>query len=178
MTAALAAVESAESEGAEGGFSLRALARETWTDLNGADYHVLAKEIARRIGPDDLEAALNEALLQYARQFAMGQRPPSRKTKHSAGQRNSARSWKVQGVRQSWPQLRARIFTKDGQKAIGDCTAADLIFHADLLERQARQNQEKASFEREIAASLKANQVKCVRDLPDDVLAGFFGEPS
>lgn len=158
---------------AEPGFSLRALAREVWDDMGGADYHVLAKEIRRRISRADRDAALDEALTEYARHFAVGQRPSGR-SRPGAGPLNSRRSSKVASIRQSWPELRARIFTKDGQKAYGDCTKADLIFHADLLERQARQNQAKASWERDIAAALGAHKVERVRDLPDDVLAQFF----
>jgi hypothetical protein len=157
-------------------FSLKALAREVWDEIGGADYHVLAKEIARRVRPEDRVAALNESMLEYARHFAVGLRPSGRKTRPGAGQRNSARSAKVAGIRRSWPQLRARILTNDGQKPLSDCTAADLIFHVDLLERQARQNQAKAGWYREIAAALKAHKVQRVRDLPDAVIAEFLGE--
>jgi hypothetical protein len=73
-----------------------------------------------------------------------------------------------------WPQLRAHIFTRDGQKALGKCTAADLIFHAELLEKQSRQLVRKASRERELAAALKAHKVDRVENLPDEVLAEFF----
>lgn len=156
-------------------FSLRTLARDVWDDMGGADYHALAKEIARRIRPADRDEALHEALVQYARQFAKDQRPAARSLPAAgAGQKNSARSWKVKGVRHAWPQLRARIFTEDGQKPLGECTVADLIFHADLLERQAEQNQRKAAFERDIAAALKKHRKTRVRDLPDAVLAQFF----
>ncbi|HLK78198.1 MAG TPA: hypothetical protein VKU77_31680 [Streptosporangiaceae bacterium] len=156
-------------------FSLRALCREVWDDLGGCDYHVLAKEAERRITAQDAALALPEALTEYARMFAMGQRPPLSKQKPGAGQRNSARSWKVQGARQMWPQLKAHIFTSDGQKALGKCTAADLIFHADLLEKQSRHLVRKASRERELAAALKAHKAERVENLPDDVLAEFFG---
>lgn len=160
------------TSGAE--FSLRALARETWDELGGCDYHVLAKEIQRRISAADRDAALSEALTEFSRQFTVGLRPTLRKVKPGAGQRNSARSAKVAGIRQTWPQLRAHIFTKDGQKALGKCTVADLIFHADLLERQSRQLQAKASRERDLAALLKAHKVERVENLPDDVLAAYF----
>jgi len=159
-----------------GEFSLRALCHEVWNELGGCDYHVLAKEVGRRIAAKDTAAALSEALVQYARGFAVGQHPPLSTQKAGAGQKNSARSWKVQGTRQMWPQLKAHIFTRDGQKALGKCTAADLIFHAELLERQSRQLIRKASRERELAAALKAHKVDRVENLPDEVLAQFFGE--
>jgi hypothetical protein len=155
-------------------FSLRALAREVWDDLGGCDYHILAKEIQRRISAADRDAALAEALAEYSRQFAVGLRPTLRKAKPGAAQRNSGRSAKVAGIRRSWPQLRAHIFTRDGQKALGKCTAADLIFHADLLERQSRQLQAKASRERDLAALLRAHQVERVENLPDTVLSEYF----
>ena len=155
-------------------FSLRKLCREVWEELGGCDYHVLAKEVQRHIRAADRDAALGEALTEYSRVFALGQRPALSKQKAGAGQKNSARSWKVQGARQMWPELKARIFTKDGQKALGKCTAADLIFHAELLEKQSRQLIRKASRERELAAALKAHKVDRVENLPDEVLAEFF----
>jgi hypothetical protein len=48
-------------------FSLRALTHDVWDEMGGADYHVLAKEIARRVKPAHREAALIEALTEYAR---------------------------------------------------------------------------------------------------------------
>jgi hypothetical protein len=155
-------------------FSLRPLCREVWEELGGCDYHVLAKEVQRRIASADRDAALTEALTEYSRQFTVGLRPTLRKVKPGAAQRNSGRSAKVAGIRQSWPQLRAHISTRDGQKALGKCTAADLIFHAELLEKQARQLVRKGSRERELAAALKAHKVERVENLPDEVLAEFF----
>jgi hypothetical protein len=156
-------------------FSLRALCREVWEELGGCDYHVLAKEVHRRIKAADREAALSDALVEYSRVFSIGFRPSaSRRPAKSAGQRNSGRSAKVAGIRRAWPQLRATYFTKDGQKPLGDCSAADVIFIAEHLEKKARENQAKAGWMRDVAASMKANKVTHVRDLPDDVLAGFL----
>ena len=155
-------------------FSLRHLCRQVWDDLGGADYHVLAKEVARRIKASERDAALNEALIEYSRQFTVGLRPTLRKIKPGAGQRNSARSAKVQAIRKTWPQLRAHIFTQDGQKALGECTAANLIFNAEVLEKQSRQLQAKASRERDLAALLHAHKVERVKNLPDAVLAEYF----
>jgi hypothetical protein len=159
-------------------FSLRQFCREIWDELGGCDYHVLAKEAARRVAPADSAAAFDQALIEYARHFAVQQRPPMTPqpavAPSGAGQRNSGRSSKVRGVREAWPELRARIFTKDGQKALGKCTAADLTFHADLLETQAGQLQVKAGRERELAALLKTRKAACVEKLPDDVLRRFF----
>jgi hypothetical protein len=155
-------------------FSLRSLCREVWDELGGCDCHILAKEVQRRIATADRDAALSDALVEFSRVFALGQRPTLSKQKSGAGQKNSARSWKVQGTRQMWPQLKAHIFTRDGQKALGKCTAADLIFHAELLEKQSRQIVRKASRERELAAALKAHKVDRVENLPDEVLAEVF----
>jgi hypothetical protein len=155
-------------------FSLRTLCRQVWEELGGCDYHILAKEVHRRIKAAERDAALGEALVEYSRVFALGQRPTLGKQKAGAGQKNSARSAKVQGIRQTWPQLRAYIFTRDGQKAVGKCTAADLIFHAELLEKQARQLTRKASRWRDLGAALKAHKVDRVENLPNEVLAEFF----
>jgi hypothetical protein len=155
-------------------FSLRALAREVWDDTGGADYHVIAKELLRRIPAGKQEAALSEALAEYSRHFVVGLRPTARKVRPGAGQRNSARSAKVAGIRRAWPQLRATYFTKDGQKPLGDCTRIDVVFIAEHLEKKARENQAKAGWMRDLSAALGAHKVDRVRDLPDDVLAQFL----
>lgn len=173
-------------------FSLLALAREVWDEMGGCEYHVLAKEIARRIQPDDRLAALNEALVEYARHFntRQGKAAPPKvspspvpttggaggSTKPAAAQRNSARSSKVRAIREAWPQLRRYISTQDGRKALGDCTADNLIFHAGLLEGLANANAKQAEKERSLAALLKAKKVARVRDLPDSALAEYFEE--
>jgi hypothetical protein len=155
-------------------FSLRALCRQVWEELGGCDYHVLAKEVQRRIKASEREAALGEALVEYSRVFAIGLRPSSSRRPSSAGQRNSGRSAKVAGIRRAWPQLRATYFTKDGQKPLGECSLADVIFIAEHLEKKARENQAKAGWMRDVATAMKAHQVAHVRDLPDAVLAGFL----
>lgn len=157
-------------------FSLRAMARQVWDEMGSPDYHALAKEIARRVPAAKREAALNEALVEYARHFVVGLRPTARRVRPGAGQRNSARSAKVTAIRRTWPQLRATYLTKDGQKALGDCTRADVVFIAEHLERKARENQRKAGWMRDVATALGQAKVQRVRDLPDDVLAGLLGE--
>jgi hypothetical protein len=157
-------------------FSLRKLASEVWDETGGTDYHVLAKELARRITATNREAALNEALVEYARHFVVGLRPTARRRRGTAaGQANSGRSSKVALIRRTWPQLRATYLTKDGQKALGDCTRVDVIFIAEHLERKARENQSKAGWMRELSAALGQHKVQRVRDLPDAVLAEFLG---
>jgi hypothetical protein len=154
-------------------FSLRKLACEAWDDLGSCDYHVLAKEIHRRIAAKDRDAALAEALVAYAREFNSMRRPTARKT--AAGQKNSARSWKVQGVRREWPQLRARYWTGgDDRKPLGDCTAAEVVFIAENLDKKARENTRKAAWMRDLAGELAAHKAGRVRDLPDEVLATFL----
>lgn len=154
-------------------FSLRKLAREVWDDLGSADYHVVAKELGRRVPAGSREAALNEALLEYARHFVVGLRPTARKAK-GAGQRNSGRSAKVAGIRRMWPQLRATYLTRDGQKALGDCSRTDVVFIAEHLGKKARECQAKASWLRDLAGELGTHEAARVRDLPDEVLAQYL----
>jgi hypothetical protein len=154
-------------------FSLRHLCREVWEELGGCDYHVLAKEVQRRIKAANRDAALSEALVEYSRVFTTGLRPSSSR-KAGAGQRNSGRSAKVAGIRRAWPQLRATYFTKDGQKPLGECSMTDVIFIAEHLDKKARENQRKAAWMRDVAGAMKAHQAQHVRDLPDDVLATFL----
>ena len=168
-------------------FSLRALAREVWAELDGADYHALAKEIARRVKPAQREAALLEALTEYARTFVTNQRPSAQfrppagtdgrtapPPRTGAGQANSARSSKVAGIRRAWPELRAAYATVNGRKALGECARTDLLFIADNLNLKAQQNTTKATWMRDLAAVVQSHKVHRVCDLPDDVLAGFL----
>ena len=160
-------------------FSLRRLATEVWDEMDGCEYHVLAKELARRIRPADREAALGEALVQWAYAFntTVGHASPpgTGQDREGAGQRNSGRSRKVAAIRADWQRRMTRhISTADGQKAIGDCTAEDLIFNAEILESLATTNQRKAAWERRLAAAVDEHGAGCVRELPDEVLTGFF----
>ena len=159
-------------------FSLRRLATEVWDEMDGCEYHVLAKELARRIRPADREAALGEALVQWAYAFntTVGHAsPPGTGQGEGAGQQNSGRSRKVAAIRADWQRRMTRhISTADGQKAIGDCTAEDLIFNAEVLETLASANQRKAAWERRLAAAVEEHGAGCVRELPDEALAEFF----
>ncbi len=152
-------------------FSLRSLTREVWNEMGSPDYHVLAKEVARRITAKHREAALNEALTEYARQFVTRLRPQTRRSV-----RRPARSAKVAGIRAAWPALRATYLTRDGQKALGECTRIDVVFIAENLDKKARECQAKASWMRDLAAAMKEHGAVRVRDLPDDVLASFVRE--
>ena len=160
-------------------FSLRRLATEVWDEMGGCEYHVLAKEMARRIRPGDREAALGEALVQWSYLFnatvGHASPPAAGQGEGGAGQRNSGRSRKVAAIRADWQRRMTRhISTADGQKAIGDCTAEDLIFNAEVLETLASANQRKAAWERRLAAAVEEHEAERVRELPDDVLAQFF----
>ena len=160
-------------------FSLRKLATEIWSEMGGCEYHVLAKELARRIRPADREAALGEALVQWAYLFntTVGHASPpgTGQGEGGAGQQNSGRSRKVAAIREEWRRRMTRhISTADGQKAIGDCTAEDLVFNAQVLETLATANQRKAAWERRLATAVEEHGVEKVRELPDDVLAEFF----
>jgi len=157
-------------------FSLRSLTREVWAELDSADAHVLAKEIARRVPRSQREAALAEALTEYARVFITNQRPSgySGSPAAGAGQRNSGRSAKVAAIRRTWPQLRATYLTAAGQKPLVDCSKADVIFIADHLDRKAAECAAKSAWMRDLSAALAAHKALRVGDLPDDVLAGFL----
>jgi hypothetical protein len=174
-------------------FSLRALAREVWAEMEGPEYHTLAKEMQRRIRAKDRDAALAQALTEWARRFATGQRPSGndiaqlvRPEQSDAAERaalaakgtegargtanlNSARSPKVRAIREAW--LLSRYRTADGQKSLRDCTRADVIFIANGLDAKARQNAAKAALMRELEGALAAQGVERVRDLPEKVLS-------
>ena len=160
-------------------FSLRKLATEIWSEMGGCEYHVLAKELARRIRPADREVALSEALVQWSYLFnatvGHASPPATGQGEGGAGQQNSGRSRKVAAIRADWQRRMTRhISTADGQKALADCTAEDLVFNAEVLESLATANQRKAAWERRLAAAVEEHGVKKVRELPDEALAEFF----
>jgi hypothetical protein len=152
-------------------FDLAQVAAQAWRDLGGGDRKVLAREIWERIPARHRGDALLVALEEYCRRFNAQRRPTG--FKPVAGVRRPGRSAKVTAIRESWPALRATIYTPGGQKPFGECTSADLIFHAGLLERQAATFSRKAAYERELAAALDIHRVQQVGQLPAGVLAEY-----
>ena len=159
-------------------FSLRHLVAGVRDELGTGDRHLIAKEAMSRIPREDRDSAFMQALTEVARAVVNSGHPqmfPAARA--GAGQRNSGRSAKVAGIRRAWPQLRATYACLDENKQLGEYTAADLIFVADHLDRQAAQSAAKASHFRKLSGLMVQHKVSRVRDLPDSVLAAaFLGE--
>jgi hypothetical protein len=155
----------------ESDFNLRALVRTVTAETTSPDNWLIAKETARRVPPDHIDAALVEALAEYVRHFQTTLRPRGFGGTSGGGNANSGKSSKVAAIRAAYRRLlEAPYDTATGQKYLGDCTAEDLIFIADGLEEQARQNMAKASGFRGLSVVLGERGVARLRDLPDDVL--------
>jgi hypothetical protein len=163
---------SADTGADTGVFNLNHLLREVWDELGGADYHILAHEVLSRLDPAHYEQALGQALSAYTCRFAASKRM---RTPRQAGQQNAGRSSKVKSIRAACPQLRTIWYaTPDGQKPLGQCTLSDVFYIVGGLERQARQNLDKARWLRGLAEAMTVHPVRLVEDLPGEVISSFF----
>jgi hypothetical protein len=168
--------------GTSAGFNLRHLVRDVVASSPSPDYPLIAKEAARRIPPEHLEAALITALTEYVRHYATTIRPtisvlaaPVQLAESAAPARRPGQSPKVIGIRQAWRRyLDAPFGTATGQKWLGDCDAADLIFIAEDLEKKAAENVAKATGIRGLREEMGRHKAARVRDLPDVVLAAYL----
>lgn len=160
-------------------FSLRALVRQVRDELGTGDRHVIAEKTLPRIPAEHRDVAFTQALEEVARAVVKDGHPrlhsvPDSSSKPRAGQRNSARSSKVAGIRRVWPELRATYACLDAGKQVADYSSDDLIFVAEHLETQARRNAAKAGNFRKLAALMAKSGAAKVADLPDEVLAAIF----
>lgn len=159
-------------------FNLRALIREVADSSTIAEPELLAREVSRRVGRNDVYAALDQALPTLVR--AMLTRTPLMLPGGQAGSENQSniaagvpnRSRKVQGIRSMWAaQLRERICVgPKTYKFFGDCTFEDLTTAAATREEHARQNAQSAFRLHSLADLVRRHGVKTVRELPDSIL--------
>jgi hypothetical protein len=161
-------------------FDLRALVREVCDSHPSPDPTMLAKEVNQRIGEDDRDVALEQALMTVvmhtvsrSRHSASpgGQWAPETQMRFAAG---GFPSHKVASIREAWRRvLHDRISVgpePDAWKFLGDCTVADLSYAAALREEHARRTAARAAQYRRLAALLTEHGVTTVGQLPESVL--------
>lgn len=158
-------------------FDLRALIRDVSATCTSPDPAVVAKEVERRIDPADAMTALSQALpvvVYHSGSAARSVPDQACRETHGrivgGGATPTARpSSKVAGIRDAWSRrLRERVSVGPEQwKFLGDCTAADLDYAAELRDQLARANAARASEYRDLAARLRSTQdpTATVRDL-------------
>lgn len=152
-------------------FDLHDLFREVHDTTDLTDYRQMAKELRSRIPDEHAEEAFLEALTCYCREYTTKQRP-----RNPSPSRASGRSPKRDAIRHWWEQLcKSRYDTADGLKQLGTCSAEDLIFMAEQLERKAAENMAVAQRWRSLAAEMAERGAARLDELPPDVVRERFG---
>lgn len=165
------------------GFDLHALIHEVAAE-SAADLEAVTKEVRRRIPPEAIEDALDQALPGLVYRVARTGTAPSRRQldPHTpfarGGASRPARSSKVAALR-SYPwgrELRQWVSVgADSFKFFGDCTADDLTYAAATRFRLAETNRARGEHMETAREMLTRHGVERVRDLPGDALADLFG---
>ena len=152
--------------------NLRGLTRDVLRTSTLADPSDIADEVYRRIGEDQLRAALRDALRVFVRQVISEERSHTTIRPESASP-----SAKVAAIRDYWQRsLRDRVHASASEwKLLGDCSAADLDFAAAERQEQAERNAAKARQYRMLARLVEEHGAARVRDLPADVLMHTLG---
>lgn len=160
-------------------FSLRAITLAVLAESDSEDREQIIKEVEHRIARKDLAEALRQALPLFVHNVGTSIRftaPVPSPAGQGAGTRNSGRSSKVAAIRDAWMKhLESRYTVADGYwRKLGDFCHEDLVYKAAELERQAKDRAERAALLTALAGTLEASGAERVRDLPADVLRGFF----
>lgn len=169
-------------------FNLRALIRDVCDKSSDAEPDLLVKEVLRRIERRDTRAALEQALPTVVQSVISSyrfttDRPQTAPADHFGSDAHTgaasggahpikaSRSSKVAGIRDTIGRaLRERISVghdRSAWKFLGDCTADDLEYAAQLRDDLAKSNAHRAKQLRELADALREADVETVRDLPD-----------
>ncbi len=160
----------------DGGFSLRAVTLAVLAGSVSEDRDQIIKEIEHRIPRKDVAEALRQALPAFVHSAGSNRWSLPVPAPEGRG-RASGRSAKVAAIREAWRRhLEGRYTVEDGSlRRLGDFGCDDLLFVASGLEVKARTNFARASSMKALAGKLAEHKAERVRDLPADVLAGFFG---
>lgn len=167
-------------------FSLRALIREVAEDSALADPGALAKEVAKRLPEEHVQDAYEEMPRHYVREVITSSRalrPQPRPFEDAPGGTVKAapvgRSQKVQAIRDWWRSvLRQRLHVGPAGtdwELLGDANAEQLRFAAGERREMAASNLANAEKLEALAALLDEHGVATANELPDGVLASFFG---
>lgn len=153
-------------------FSLNALIREVVAEDSSGDMRTMAKEVRRRIRPEEVEAALDQCLPVYVYDVAR-----SNGGDHGKPKGDRPVSAKVAARRAWWrARLEEKVAIAPGKfKSYGDCGFEDLEYAATLRFRAAEANQAAGRSMKVLSGLVREHKVERVRDLPEEVLGDYFG---
>lgn len=150
-------------------FNLSAAARDLLHKSKAANPHALSGTLLTKIPKTDRDGVLTFLLGHYLRNVAGEMRAAAEAPSETTA--NSAKSWKVQGVRDGWARiLEQRVNNGAEWKFLGDCTADDLRAIADLRRELAAKSLAVADQFTEYAALVEKHDVKRLRDVPREAL--------
>ncbi|MFG1683585.1 hypothetical protein ACGFNP_25675 [Nonomuraea sp. NPDC049269] len=150
------------------------------------DPGALAKEVSKRVPDDHLREAFDEMIRTYVQKIVTGNRtlilPPAafHEVPTPGGKvRPVGRSKKVAEIREAWRVvLRERINigpAAEDWKVLADCDTEDLLFAETARRDLAARNLANADQLKGLRDLLAEHGKQHVRDLPDSVLAAYFG---
>lgn len=161
-----------------GAFDLRALVRDVirTTDAVGPDS--VAEQVHARIPAKQRDAALVEALVEVARQVLTRERSgPVEPLPGLYESPRPNRSRKVAGIRAHARALRDQVAVGERTwKRLGDCTFDDLQHAAEVRERMAASNANRAAQYRALAEVLGRSGASTVAELSDDQLVAALDD--
>ncbi len=171
-------------------FNLRAIVREVLDSSALTDPGALAKEVSERVHDEHLREAFEEMIRTYVTNTITGGRKlfprqaggslHETPTPMGGGKsRPVGRSSKVAGIREAWREaLRQRVSigpAPEDWKFLADCDDDDLAFAETVRREVAARNLANADQFKTLRGLLAEHGKKHVRDLPDSVLAAYFG---
>lgn len=164
------------------------------------DPGALAKEVSDRVPDEHVREAFEEMLRTYVQTTLTARRslfpagvvfrepvapqkaeepPANGETPGNGKSRSIGRSKKVEAIREAWRAvLRQRINigpAPEDWKFLGDCGTEDLLFAETARRDLAARNLANADQLKGLRDLLAEHGKHHVRDLPDSVLAGYFG---
>ena len=154
-------------------FDLRKLIIEVAEQSDTANPNALAAEVLSTVPREQRMEALSQALPFAVREIVVRQRTPTNELGSGYRGRMPQPSRKVTNIRNNWQKIlheRHKVGPNGTWKLLGDCTADELDWAAELRDRMALQNALKAEQFRKFAKLLRENQVATLRELPETVL--------
>ena len=156
-------------------FDLHALVRDI-ADSGLLGPREIAAKVAENVPGSRLREALALALVPYVREFLTRARQPVVVSPQKARNVNSARSAKVQAIREGWRRVVSGQFhVGNGQwQVLADCSYEQVMFLVAERQEQARRNAAAAEMFERLADVMKRRKVARVGDLPESVLADIL----
>lgn len=155
-------------------FDLRSLVRDVFDNSTLADPGLIAEEVYKRIGPDEVYAALQASLRLFVRQVISERRMH---TQMATPTNPDGVSWKVGAIREHWRRsLQDSVHVGGSEwKRLGQCTYEDLKVAAAERREQASRNRAKAQQYEALANLVSDHGAATVAELPVDVLSAALG---